>query len=114
MRHAGQVVTRQQLLDAVWGFDFEPGSNVVDVYVGYLRRKLDRPGEDSVIEAVRGAGQRCQQKLQNRNRRPSASSCASAGWLPQIGQYPFSQEGSSTTNPARSCSQRQREGLRLW
>jgi DNA-binding response OmpR family regulator len=58
MRHAGQVVTRQQLLDAVWGFDFDTGSTVVDVYVGYLRRKLDSPGEPSVIETVRGAGYR--------------------------------------------------------
>lgn len=58
MRHAGQVLTRQQILDAVWGFDFDTGSNVVDVYVGYLRRKLDRPGEPSVIETVRGAGYR--------------------------------------------------------
>jgi len=58
MRHAGQVVTRQQLLDAVWGFDFDTGSNVVDVYVGYLRRKLDQPGRASVIETVRGAGYR--------------------------------------------------------
>jgi DNA-binding response OmpR family regulator len=58
MRHAGRVVTRQQLLDAVWGFDFETGSNVVDVYIGYLRRKLDAPGSPSVIETVRGAGYR--------------------------------------------------------
>jgi DNA-binding response OmpR family regulator len=58
MRHAGQVMTRQQLLDAVWGFDFDTGSNVVDVYVGYLRRKLDVPGEPSAIETVRGAGYR--------------------------------------------------------
>lgn len=58
MRHADQVLTRQQLLDAVWGFDFDTGSNVVDVYVGYLRRKLDRPGEPSFIETVRGAGYR--------------------------------------------------------
>jgi DNA-binding response OmpR family regulator len=58
MRHADQVMTRQQLLDAVWGIDFDPGSNVVDVYVGYLRRKLDVPGEPSVIETVRGAGYR--------------------------------------------------------
>jgi DNA-binding response OmpR family regulator len=58
LRHAGQVLTRQQLLDAVWGFDFDTGSNVVDVYVGYLRRKLDIPGEPSVIETVRGAGYR--------------------------------------------------------
>jgi DNA-binding response OmpR family regulator len=58
MRHAGQVMTRQQLLDAVWGIDFDPGSNVVDVYIGYLRRKLDVDGEPSVIETVRGAGYR--------------------------------------------------------
>jgi DNA-binding response OmpR family regulator len=58
MRHPGQVLTRQQLLDAVWGLGFESASNVVDVYVGYLRRKLDRPGEPSVIETVRGAGYR--------------------------------------------------------
>jgi two-component system OmpR family response regulator len=58
MRHAGHVLTRQQLLDAVWGFDFDTGSNVVDVYIGYLRRKLDLPGEPSVIETVRGAGYR--------------------------------------------------------
>lgn len=58
MRHAGQVITRQQLLDAVWGFDFDTGSNVVDVYVGYLRRKLDRRGLPSIIETVRGAGYR--------------------------------------------------------
>jgi DNA-binding response OmpR family regulator len=58
MRHAGQVLTRQQLLDAVWGFDFDTGSNVVDVYVGYLRRKLDTGDGASVIETVRGAGYR--------------------------------------------------------
>jgi two-component system, OmpR family, response regulator len=58
MRHVGQVLTRQQLLDSVWGIDFDAGSNVVDVYVSYLRRKLDREGESSVIETVRGAGYR--------------------------------------------------------
>lgn len=58
MRHAGQVITRQQLLDSVWGFDFDPGSNVVDVYIGYLRRKIDSAGGPSMIETVRGAGYR--------------------------------------------------------
>lgn len=58
MRHAGQVLTRQQLLDAIWGFNFDTGSNVVDVYIGYLRRKLDIQGRDSCIETVRGAGYR--------------------------------------------------------
>ena len=54
MVNAGQVLSREQLLDQVWGFDFDPGSNVVDVYVGYLRRKL---GPDT-IETVRGMGYR--------------------------------------------------------
>lgn len=58
MRHAGQVLTRQQILDAVWGIDFDTDSNVVDVYVSYLRRKLDADGAPSVIETVRGAGYR--------------------------------------------------------
>jgi DNA-binding response OmpR family regulator len=58
MRHAGQVLTRQQILDAVWGFGFESASNVVDVYVRYLRRKLDADGDPSAIETVRGAGYR--------------------------------------------------------
>jgi DNA-binding response OmpR family regulator len=39
-RHPGQVLSREQLLDHVWGYDFDPGSNIVDVYVGYLRKKL--------------------------------------------------------------------------
>ena len=54
MRHAGQVLTREQLLSHVWGYDFDPGSNVVDVYVRYLRQKLG----DDVIETVRGVGYR--------------------------------------------------------
>jgi len=54
LRHPGEVLSRQQLLSQVWGFDFDPGSNVVDVYVGYLRAKL---GEQQ-IETVRGAGYR--------------------------------------------------------
>ncbi len=54
MRHPDQVLSRQQLLSRVWGFDFDPGSNVVDVYVRYLRNKL---GTDR-IETVRGAGYR--------------------------------------------------------
>lgn len=58
MRHPGQVLTRQQLLDSVWGIDFDAGSNVVDVYISYLRRKLDAPGRPSAIETVRGAGYR--------------------------------------------------------
>ena len=53
-RHPGQVLSREQLLSHVWGYDFDPGSNIVDVYVGYLRRKL---GKDR-IESVRGMGYR--------------------------------------------------------
>jgi two-component system, OmpR family, response regulator len=58
MRHENQILSRQQILDSVWGIGFDAGSNVVDVYVSYLRRKLDRIGEQSVIETVRGAGYR--------------------------------------------------------
>jgi DNA-binding response OmpR family regulator len=54
MRHAGQVLSREQLLSHVWGYDHEPGSNVIDVYVSYLRKKLGA----SRIETVRGAGYR--------------------------------------------------------
>jgi two-component system, OmpR family, response regulator len=54
LRHPDQVLSREQLLSHVWGYDFDPGSNVVDVYVRYLRRKLG----DSVIETVRGMGYR--------------------------------------------------------
>jgi DNA-binding response OmpR family regulator len=54
MRHAGQVLSREQLLSHVWGYDHDPGSNVVDVYIGYLRKKL---GPD-VIETARGMGYR--------------------------------------------------------
>jgi DNA-binding response OmpR family regulator len=55
-RHAGQVLSREQLLSLVWGYDRDPGSNVVDVYVGYLRKKLG----DDAIETVRGMGYRLQ------------------------------------------------------
>jgi DNA-binding response OmpR family regulator len=54
-RNPGQVLSREQLLDLVWGYDFDPGSNVVDVYVGYLRKKLGA----GVITTVRGVGYRC-------------------------------------------------------
>ena len=54
LRHPGQVLSREQLLSHVWGYDYDPGSNVVDVYVGYLRRKL---GTEK-IETVRGMGYR--------------------------------------------------------
>ncbi len=54
LRHPGQVLAREQLLSAVWGYDYDPGSNIVDVYVGYLRRKLGA----ARIATVRGMGYR--------------------------------------------------------
>lgn len=54
LSHPGQVLSREQLLSRVWGFDYDPGSNVVDVYVGYLRKKM---GSDHII-TVRGMGYR--------------------------------------------------------
>ncbi len=63
LRHRGEVVSRGRLLDRVWGMSHDPTTNVVDVYVGYLRRKLDggRAGE-SVIETVRGRGYRLREQ----------------------------------------------------
>jgi DNA-binding response OmpR family regulator len=58
LRHPGQVLSREQLLSHVWGYDFDPGSNVVDVYVRYLREKVDIPFGTSSIETVRGVGYR--------------------------------------------------------
>jgi two-component system, OmpR family, copper resistance phosphate regulon response regulator CusR len=53
-RHAGQVLSREQLLSYVWGYDFDPGSNIIDVYIGYLRRKIGK----NRITSIRGLGYR--------------------------------------------------------
>jgi two-component system, OmpR family, response regulator len=58
MRHPDQVLSREQILNAVWGFDFDPGTKVLEVYVGYLRRKLGVFGSTDPIETVRGVGYR--------------------------------------------------------
>jgi DNA-binding response OmpR family regulator len=58
MRHPGQVLSRQQILDGVWGYAAGTRSNVVDVYVGYLRRKLEKPGQRQLIETIHGLGYR--------------------------------------------------------
>jgi two-component system copper resistance phosphate regulon response regulator CusR len=57
-RHPGQVLSREQLLSRVWGYDFDPGSNVVDVYVGYLRKKLGKQR----ITSLRGMGYRLEKE----------------------------------------------------
>lgn len=56
MRHPGETVTRAMLADRVWGIDFDTGSNVIDVYINYLRRKLAAAGGGAPIRTVRGAG----------------------------------------------------------
>ena len=56
LRNAGRVLTRPMLAEHVWGIDFDPESNVIDVYVGYLRRKIDLPGEVRLLHTTRGAG----------------------------------------------------------
>jgi DNA-binding response OmpR family regulator len=56
LRHPGDVVDREVLLEEVWGYTFDPGTNVIDVFVGYLRRKLEAGGEDRVLHTVRGIG----------------------------------------------------------
>ena len=58
MRHPDRAISREELLNYVWGYDYDPGSNIVDVYVGYLRKKLGR----GIIETVRGVGYRLRTK----------------------------------------------------
>jgi two-component system, OmpR family, response regulator len=58
MRHPGEVLSRYQLLEHAWDYDYENRSNIVDVYVRYLRDKIDRPFGVTQLETVRGAGYR--------------------------------------------------------
>jgi two-component system OmpR family response regulator len=57
-RHAGQVVTRTMMLEKIWNYHFDPGSNVVDVHIGRLRRKLEEGFDSPILHTVRGAGYR--------------------------------------------------------
>ena len=57
-RHPDQVLSREQILNAVWGFDFDPGTKVLEVYIGYLRRKLGDHDGEGPIETVRNVGYR--------------------------------------------------------
>ncbi|WP_374622164.1 response regulator transcription factor [Devosia sp.] len=56
MTNAGKVVSRERLLNGVWDYGYDPGTKIVDVYVRYLRAKIDLPGEPSLIQTVRGVG----------------------------------------------------------
>jgi DNA-binding response OmpR family regulator len=58
MRHDGQALSREQILSAVWGYEHDPATNVVDVYIGYLRRKLGCPEDPAPIHTVRAVGYR--------------------------------------------------------
>jgi len=62
MRHPGEVLTRTQLIEHVWDLAYEGDSNVVDVYIRYLRNKVDRPFGNVSIRTVRGAGYRLEQE----------------------------------------------------
>ncbi len=58
IRHPNQVLSREQILSGVWGYDFDPQTNVVEVYVGYLRRKLALPGRPLPLDTIRSVGYR--------------------------------------------------------
>jgi len=58
LRHQGEVVTRTMLLEGVWDYHFDPGTNVIDVHISRLRRKVDEEGESPLIHTIRGAGYR--------------------------------------------------------
>ncbi|KKL33898.1 transcriptional regulator [Burkholderia contaminans FFH2055] len=56
MRNAGQTITRTMLFEAVWGYHFDPGTNLIEVHMGRLRKKIDPPDAKQMIQTVRGAG----------------------------------------------------------
>lgn len=56
MSHAGKVVSRERLLNSVWDYGYDPGTKIVDVYIRYLRKKIDAPDQPSLIQTVRGVG----------------------------------------------------------
>jgi DNA-binding response OmpR family regulator len=56
MRNSGQMLSRRLIFEHVWEYHFDPGTNLIDVHVGRLRRKIDGPGETSFIRTERGAG----------------------------------------------------------
>jgi DNA-binding response OmpR family regulator len=58
LRHAGDVVSKREILDNVWSYDFEGDPNIVEVYIRHLRNKVDRPFERAAIETLRGSGYR--------------------------------------------------------
>jgi DNA-binding response OmpR family regulator len=58
LRNHGRVVNREEILSAVWGYEHDPATNIVDVYIGYLRRKLRRPDSAAPIYTVRSVGYR--------------------------------------------------------
>lgn len=62
MRHPGQVLSREQLLNGVWGYNYDPGTNVVGVYIAYLRKKLVIEGAPDPIETLRSAGYRLREE----------------------------------------------------
>jgi DNA-binding response OmpR family regulator len=62
IRNQGRVCSRDELLSSVWGYDHDPGTNIVQVYVGYLRRRLARPGSPAPIETVRSVGYRLRER----------------------------------------------------
>jgi two-component system OmpR family response regulator len=65
IRHAGEVLTRTQIIEHVWDWAYDGDSNVVDVYVRYLREKIDRPFRRRSIETIRGSGYRLRQEESN-------------------------------------------------
>ena len=56
MRNPGQVLTRTMIFEAVWGYHFDPGTNLIDVHMWRLRKKIDPPGVTPMIQTVRGSG----------------------------------------------------------
>ena len=103
MRNPGRVLTRPMLAEHVWGLDFDPESNIVDVYVGYLRRKIDGPDDPRLLHTVRGAGYVLEDRRAVSRRRLLPLSIHTRLTLWYAGAC-WSSWSSSASRPTRCCA----------
>jgi DNA-binding response OmpR family regulator len=85
MREPGAVLSRFALLEQVWGYEYENRSNVIEVYIRYLRQKIDRPFERDSLQTVRGVGYRiCDETQATGQTRPNPLLCDATGNTPGL------------------------------
>lgn len=100
LRHAGNTVTRQELLRECWGHELEGDSNLVDVYVNYLRKKVDFPQDEKLIQTVRGEGYRLGKPASHKNSGEGQSGAVRSLSIHSFPAAPAEVPGSAASDPA--------------